>query len=209
MTKHWLESAIEWEGAAQPVVFEHVNWPMPPFMPGVTKVTVSRDEDLQLSLAAEGVLQDGSEVARRHQQAQSVPPGSFLTPSEISVDAHGGKLELRVHLGHEPSSVTLSAGRNSFEQHGSPIRLRQTWTQKLVAPDAEHGWLRQAPLLAPSWRSDWYVNGLTNVRFTRHTSRRTPATFERKREYQTLVAPELPGGGDAWDHIVVDTPGVR
>ena len=63
MAKRDLEELSEWESLAQPCVYEHVAWPAPPFMQGVRKVTISRDDIFQLQLVAEGVehrIYDGS-----------------------------------------------------------------------------------------------------------------------------------------------------
>ncbi len=207
MSEPFLEQAIEWEAAARPLVVECAKFPAPPFMPGVTKVTIARDDNLQLTLVAEGVLKDSPELGRRREEQDAIPLGAFYPAVETSFDAYGARLDLKMHLEHVPSSLVMTGRESRFTQRGSPFRLRRTWANKLVLginelPDSE-------ALLAPAWMSDWYINGATHIRFTNRTTRRRATSFARERKFQTV---DLPGGGGlggAWDHIVVDAPGLR
>jgi hypothetical protein len=209
MTERHLERAIEWEAVSRPTVLENVVLPVPPFMPGVITTTITRDENLQLRLVADGVLREPGEVARRHAREAGIPPGTFYPSVDVSVEAFGSKLDLRMHLEHEPSSLQMSARESAFQQLGWIDRMRRTWSQKFVIKSDDDGGPGIGPLGDPSWRSDWYVNGATGFRFTKRTTRKQHASFKRKKEFHAVAIEEGPRGHVSRDHIVVDAGVVR
>jgi hypothetical protein len=209
MTERYLERAIEWESAAQPSVLERVRLPTPPFVPGATKLTISRDDNLQLRLVAEGVLTAAGEVARRRERVESIPLGAFVPATKVSFDVYGSRLHLEMHLEPTPSPLEWIGRERRFQQRGAPYLIRQTWTQQLAFPDGDNEHHRMESLGKPAWQSDWYVNGETVIYFTGHTKRQRPASFKREREFQSVAVYEGPGGGDSRDHLVVDAGSVR
>ena len=207
MAKRDLEELTEWESLARPCVYEHVAWPAPPFMQSVRKVTISRDDNFQLQLVAEGIPVTG-EVAQRHVEARAIPLGSFQSASEIAVQAHGANISLKLHVDPEPASLVMTASEKTFRQHGHLYVFKRTWTKKF-AFDGGDADPKLEPLGPVAWLSDWYVNGETGFHFSRLTKRRRASRFSRERAASPLTVHELPSGGSARDHIVVDTPIVR
>jgi hypothetical protein len=208
MSENVLEQAIEWEASSKPLVLDHVEFPVPPFMPGVSKVTITRDDNLHLQLVAEGQLTDAAEFARRQRQEDAMPLGTFSPMTEISFDALGGRLDLRMHIEHAPSELRTTMRETRVTQRGSVYRVRRTCSHRLVVGDGGQS-PHAEPLMAPAWMSDWYINGATTVRFTHVTTRRRSTSYARERKLQTAAVVEDGGRGGAWDHIVVDTPDVR
>lgn len=209
MSERQLERAMEWEAASEPLVLEHVAFPTPLFMPGTKKVTIARDENLQLKLVGEGVLTESGAFKRRRDEEDVTQSGAFYATKEVAFDAHGSQLTLRMHLEHVPSTLHTTARESTFQQLGAVYRMRRTSSRKFVFGDGA-----DVPALEPLgemvWRSDWYLNGVTRLRFTRQTRRRRSTTFAREREFQGVALHEAPGGdGGAWDHLVVDAGGVR
>ena len=207
MNDRQLERGMEWESASKPLVLQYASFPVPPFVPGVLKVQVARDENLHLEITAEGSCNDTAELGRLRQMARDVVPGTFVPMREVSFEAAGGTVALRMHIEDAPSSETFSSAKHEFVQRGSVYRAHRTWSNKFVSDDNAEGMPRLEPLSAPAWMSDWYVNGATELHYARATSRRRSASFHRDRDFNRIAIRELSGGaGFANDHIVVKTP---
>jgi hypothetical protein len=202
-----MQRALEWEAAAQPQVFELVQWPVPPFMPTVTKLTIERDENLQLSLLAEGTVTVQGEQGRRHREAKKVPLGTFSPMTQLSLSVYGNQLDLKCHVEDEPSSSYTDAQGTTFKQRGFVETMRFGFRQKAVFVDEDGP--QFVPFDAVGWRSDWYVNGSTRLRFPRETKRRQLASFKRERPFHAVAIDECPRGPRSMDHILVDTPVAR
>jgi hypothetical protein len=82
------EAALEWEPAATPIVFQGLDFPTP-LIPGVNKLTISRDQEMALSLLAEGRMANRDDVAKLEAQERQRPAGAFLDMSELEFDAGG------------------------------------------------------------------------------------------------------------------------
>ena len=208
MTEHTLERSLEWEPTADPIVLEHVVFPVPPFVAGMRKLTIQRDEQFRLSLLAEGVLANRNELMLRREASDKVPAGAFMDLDEASFEAHGGQCSLTAALHDMPDATFASDDpRIHFQQRGHVYRFTRTCSQKFVAKDGREPTLE--PLGPPAWRSDWFVNGPHDPVCMRWTSRRRHVAFSRQREFGAVRTPELPEGGDGRDHFVVDAGAIR
>jgi len=203
MTEHTLERSLEWEPAAEPIVVEHVAFPTPPFVAGMRKLTIQRDEQFRLALLAEGFLENRNELMIRREATDKIPAGTFVDLDEATFEAHGGWCSLTVALHDVPDAVFASDDpRIRFQQRGRVFCFARTWSQKFVAHDGREPNLE--PLCTPAWRSDWFVNGPHDPVCMRSTRRRRQVVFSRERQFGSVKLPELPQGGDGRDHFVVD-----
>src|ERR1019366_1168563 len=75
ISEHTLERSLGWEPPAAPTVLTHVVFPVPPFVAGMRKLTIQRDEQFRLSLLAEGVLANRNELMLRREASDKVPAG--------------------------------------------------------------------------------------------------------------------------------------
>src|SRR5579859_6961629 len=166
MTDRQLERSIEWEAASEPIVLEHLTFPTPLLMPGTSKVTIARDDNLQLQLVGEGVLTEGGAYKRRRDEEGAIEAGAFYPTSEVSIDTPGGKLALRMHVEHVPFWLQLSGRERRFRQRGLVQKLLWTFSQRFVF-DETTDTPRVETISEPAWRSDWYVNGVTGLHFAR------------------------------------------
>jgi len=205
MTSRDREQSIEWESLATPQRFQYVDWPAQ-FVDHVNDVTISRDENMQLRLVAAGVVKDSAELVRRRQEDNAILPGAFIPSIDISVNALGSQLELKMHLENSPSGIRASATGTSFEQNGIVHRLRRTFAHKFSPDESMQGLV---PLTGPAWTTDWYINGENGLRFTQATTRRRRASFTRNRRFGDMAIDELTNGHDSWDHLVVDSDHLR
>src|ERR1019366_8661955 len=202
VTERQMQPALEWEAAAKPQVFELVQWPVPPFMPTVTKLTIERDENLQLSLLAEGTVTVQGEHGRRHRDAKKIPLGTFFPMTQLSLSVYGNQLDLKCHVEEEPSSSHGTAQGTTFKQRGFVETMRFGFRQKAVFVDEDGP--QFVPLDAVGWRSDWYVNGSTGLRFPRETKRRQLASFKRQRPFHSVAIDECPRGPRSMDHTCIE-----
>jgi hypothetical protein len=208
MTEHVLERTLEWEPAADPIVLEHVVFSVPPFISGMRKLTIERDEQFRLSLLAEGFLANRNELMLRREASDKVPAGTFVDLDEAIFEAHGGRCSLTAALHDVPDATFASDDpRIRFQQRGKVYRFTRTWSQKFVAHDGREPSLES--LGPPSWRSDWFVNGPHDPICMRSTSRRRHVALSRSRQFGTVKTPELPQGPDGRDHFVVDAGAIR
>jgi hypothetical protein len=204
-----LERQLEWEPAADPIVLERVDLPVPPFIAGTRKVTVHRDEEFRLQLVAEGSFVKRDELRTRHEASGAVPAGAFADLEEIAFDAQGSHWVMSAHLREFPE-VTFSAdlaSQGRFRQEGRVFRLLRTSKQKFEATN--QGEPSLVALGPEAWRSEWFINGPHEPLFMRFSKRRRTTTFQREREFGSVKTPEMPQGGDGRDHFVVDAGSIR
>jgi hypothetical protein len=208
MTEHTLERSLEWESAAEPIVLEYVEFPAPPFVAGMRKLTIQRDEQFRLSLLAEGFLANRDELMVRRAARDEIPAGTFKDLDEATFEVHGGQCSLTAALHHMPDTTFASDDpRIRFQQRGCVYRFARTWSRKFVPNDGREPTLEA--LGPPLWRSDWFVNGPHDPVCMRWTSRRREMVFCREREFSNARTTELPQGGNGRDHFVVDAGAVR
>ncbi len=201
------EKDIEWEAAATPITLERVQLPKP-FVTGITKVVISRKDDLSLTLIAEGKVANKDELAAARQLDEQQAIGSFVDPVELRFDAHGAACRLRAFVNNEPDELRVTGeGPPRFKQYASHIVFSQTWTKKFQFDEATDT-SSLVPLGSEAWRSDWYING-PHRPFMRWTKRRRSATYHRERGDTGLTLSELPSGRSGRDHCLVATSDVR
>lgn len=206
MSGRSMERQLEWEPEV-PIVLEHVQWPVPPFIDGTKKLTVQRDEELQLTLQVEGVFADKTDLRKRHEEMRETLAGSFIDHDEIEFDAYGGRYALTAFIPGTPSSTVHTDGKVWFQQEGRLDRLVRTWSQKFTVDDGDMPVF--AALGPPAWRCDWFINGPHASLSTRFTKRRSHASFLRDREFGAITIDELPRGDQWRDHFVVEAGDLR
>ncbi len=150
MKKNQTERELEWEGAAEPIHVDRVELPHP-FLPGTEKLSIHRDQDMQLQLVAEGKLSQHYELAERVQADRQIPAGTLTPSSKIDFEAYGVKYELEMHISSVPGITTSSAdpGGARFSQTGTVIRLINRMEREMV----QHSRSRDAKLGAAGSRS--------------------------------------------------------
>lgn len=206
MSKRSLERGLEWEPAADPIVFSGITFPSP-FLKGVHKVTISRDEHMMLQLVAEGRLENNAELLEVRRNDEARPVGSFIDPVEITFEAFGGECSIRGYVDGLPDHISFSRDeRAPFTQHGSHIKFSRRWSQRF---DFSAGRIPRLVDLGPeAWRADWFING-PHMPFARFTTRLRTGTFVRERSGTTISLGESPGGGDRRDHFLIDAADIR
>lgn len=207
MSKRDLEKTVEWEVAAAPIEFGRIQLPKP-FVDGITKMVISRDDEMMLTLVAEGTMANAGEAAVARRIGRDRAAGAFLEPVEVTFEAHGATCSLRAYVDDEPDEVWHTAdGPPRFKQSASHIRLSKKWNQKFEF-DPTTQMPRWSPLGDPAWRSDWYING-PHRPFLRFTDRRRTGAYVRERGDVKLTIAEPPSSGSIRDHFLIETPTVR
>jgi len=209
MGKPTLEKRLEWECAVDPVVMRDVVFPNPPFVSGISKVTISRDEEMTLRLVAKGRLKDNAEIARLRAQWDHSKSGKSIGPSEFIIDCRGSTVSLRATIVPVPDiSLDARGLPPKLSQRGHVGMLQRRLASKLV-PGADDSYPNLVPLGPEAWCSDWFINGPHSHLFLRSTKRRRSTTFVRERAVASVRASDVPGGNDARDHFLVESGGIR
>lgn len=208
MAEHDLERHLEWEALVAPVTFEHCVLPTPPFVEGVRKLTFFRDESFRLRLVAEGTIADPhTYFAANRVKAREKVAGGFSDPIEATFSS-GSEVSFRAHINEAPE-LSLSAGETmKFSQRGVVASIHLKFASPFDFASAKDDVPDIVPLGEPSWRSDWFINGPHASPYSRCTTRRGTATFERKREIGGVRLVEAPRGGSGYDHLLVNAGGV-
>jgi hypothetical protein len=205
MSDRVFERQLEWEAGAEAIVVtKRDGWPCPPFVVGMTRLTIERDEGLQLGLLAEGTIAR-DELRERMQFLWALEPGTFQKSDVIVFDAFASRYEVSAFVDHDPSA---DFGRDQirFRQRGHVNRLLRTWTHHFVAGSHDP---ELKPVGPQTRRSEWFVNGPKTADFMRWTVRRRHATYTREREFSVVTTDAMPGGGQTRDHIVVNAGSIR
>jgi hypothetical protein len=205
MKERQIERGIEWEAAGEPLDFEGLELPCPPFVIGTRRFTLRRNAQLGLELEAAGNMPDAREYARLRNEADAVPAGTFLDDTEVDFEANGSRCWIKAWFEHVPGTLTVDGDGTRFVQRASHVKFRRQWSQKFSFSESP---TRLVPLEPAAWRSDWFVNA-PHTQFWRITKRRRAPTFTRDRSIGGVAANEIPNGPESRDHVVIPMGGYK